>query len=61
MPHPARFPHLRPKPAKQAARNAATPAVCLLIVLGMLSLRFVNVEEGISAAKDDEDLFFKSL
>ena len=49
--------------AVSAAMDArvAIMAVCLLIVVGMLSLRFVNVEEGISAAKDDEDLFFKSL
>ena len=49
--------------AVSAAMDArvAIMAVCLLIVVGMLSLRFVNVEEGMRAAKNDEDLFFKSL
>ena len=49
--------------AVSAALDArvAIMAVCLLIIVGTISLKLVNVEEGIKAAKNDEDLYIKSL
>ncbi|MBA31741.1 MAG: hypothetical protein CL748_04360 [Chloroflexi bacterium] len=41
--------------------RVAIMAVCLLIIVGTISLKLVNVEDGIKAAKNDEDLYIKSL